>query len=193
VDPAAVDPVLIAIVIGFVLLLVTGLLVVRRRRTTAAGQADPVQDHGDRSTAADLEVRPFPPGQRELLRGRFEHVQAAFVDDPSAAAERADGIIESAARVRGYPTDDRERLLALLGADHPSEVEAYREGLHRRQRTGRRRAGTEELRRSLLASRRLLEVMLRRGADDATTSTAFFRAMEEDARERQHRGSKGHR
>jgi hypothetical protein len=186
VDPAAIDPVLIAVVIGSVLLLVIGMFAVRRRRTTADVQADPVQDHGERSSAADLEVRPFPPGQRELLRGRFEHVQAAFVDDPSAAAERADGIIGSAARARGYPADDRDRLLSLLGRDHPDEVEAYREGLHRRQHTGRRRPGTEELRRSLLASRRLLEAMLRQGSDDATTSTAFFRSMEDDARERRH-------
>jgi hypothetical protein len=202
----ALDPLLLAGVVGasVVVLLAVGLLIRRRRRRRSLRRAHgrAYEENGTRNgsrPAADLQptgreqrragfaVHPVPAGERELLRGRFQHVQASFVDDPDAAIERADELVCAAAWRRGYPDEGREQLLADLSVDHPAEVEAYRRALRVRRtalgRSGRRRAHrTEELRGSLLVARQLFGALLQDTEDDPLASpTEFFRSIEDDA------------
>jgi hypothetical protein len=201
----ALDPLLLAVVGAWVgLLVAVGLLLRRRRRRRSPRRAHGRAYGEDRTrngsrAAADPErtgpeqrrsgfaVHPVPSGERELLRGRFQHVQASFVDAPDAAIERADELVGAAARRRGYPDEGHEQLLVDLSVDHPAEVEAYRRALQVRRdgpgRSGRRRAQrTEELRRSLLVSRQLFDALLQETEEDPLASpTEFFRSIEDAA------------
>jgi hypothetical protein len=92
-------------------------------------------------------------------------VQARFVDDPSAAVQEADSLIQSVMRERGYPMDDFDQRAADISVDHPDVVENYREG-HRLALSSATGDGTtEELRQAMVHYRALFDELLEVPAD----------------------------
>jgi hypothetical protein len=74
----------------------------------------------------ELELRPLAPRARTGYMNAWQGTQAEFVDDPSAALDDADRLIQNVMRDRGYPIEDFEDRAALVSVDHPMVVERYR-------------------------------------------------------------------
>ena len=56
----------------------------------------------------------------------WQEVQTQFVDDPEGAVARADGLVEEAMQLRGYPMGEFEQRAADILVHHPVVVEHYR-------------------------------------------------------------------
>ena len=105
----------------------------------------------------EFDIRPLDPQSRDRYRGRWQEVQAEFVDDPSAAVGHADALIQEVMRERGYPVDDFETRAGDLSVDHPDLVEHYRAGHGIAVAHERGKAGTEELRKAVQHYRALFD------------------------------------
>jgi hypothetical protein len=108
----------------------------------------------------ELDIRPLSEASRDRYLGRWEDVQARFVDDPEGAVGDADGLIQQVMSDRGYPVDDFEQRAADVSVDHPDVVENYRRGhaLATSKEFGDSR--TEDLRQAMRHYRALFEELL---------------------------------
>jgi hypothetical protein len=109
---------------------------------------------------AHFKIQPLLPADRERLSETWRQVQAQFVDDPKAAATRADGLVVEALRLRGYPVADFEQRAADLSVDHPVVVENYRAAHEIALRHQRGAASTEDLRQAMVYYRTLFEELV---------------------------------
>jgi FtsZ-interacting cell division protein ZipA len=107
----------------------------------------------------ELDIRPLTTAARERYITQWQWVQAQFVDDPRAAVQEADGLIQSVMRERGYPVDDFEQRAADISVDHPQVVENYRQG--HRLASG----DTEAQRQAMVHYRGLFEELVEDAAD----------------------------
>jgi hypothetical protein len=108
----------------------------------------------------EFEIRPLDPRDRDRYRTRWQDVQAQFVDDPDAAVQNADGLIQDVMRRRGYPVDDFDTRAADLSVDHPDVVENYRAAHGITVARDRGKAGTDELRRAVQHYRSLFDALV---------------------------------
>ena len=108
----------------------------------------------------ELDIRPLDPQSRDRYRGRWQEVQAEFVDDPSAAVGHADALIQEVMRERGYPVDDFDTRAGDLSVEHPNVVEHYRAGHGIAVAHERGKAGTEELRHAIRHYRSLFDSLV---------------------------------
>jgi hypothetical protein len=93
----------------------------------AADRAAAESDLRERQRRHDeLELRPLDPLARKGFVDAWQGTQAEFVDNPSAAIDDADRLIQSVMRDRGYPVEDFDDRAAIVSVDHPVVVERYR-------------------------------------------------------------------
>jgi hypothetical protein len=107
-----------------------------------------------------FDIRPLSDEQRDRFRARWLAIQAEFVDDPSRSVSKADSLIQTVMRERGYPVDDFDTRAADLSVDHPDVVENYRAGHGIAVAHERGKAGTEELRKAVQHYRALFEELV---------------------------------
>ncbi len=130
----------------------------------------------------NYEVRDLDPGERERLSARWEALQASFVDDPWAAVRGVDGLVTEVAVAKGYPDHDDDPVTGAA-VDHPRSVDRYRAAARVVEEAGAE-AGTEPLRRTVLAARDVFETMLgSTGPSGAGPRTAFQALLDEDENE----------
>ena len=163
-------------------------LVVRRQRTERLRERfgpeyDRTVEASDDQGAAEKELRqreqrreriqvvPLVPAVRERYLETWHRTQALFVDSPTEATRRADGLVAEVMRERGYPVEDFEQRAADLSVDYPRLVQDYRAARAIADRNDRSEAGTEDLRQALVHYRSLFEELLEAGenrkADDS--------------------------
>jgi hypothetical protein len=163
-------------------------LVVRRQRTERLRERfgpeyDRAVEASDDQGAAEKELRqreqrreriqvvPLVPAVRERYLETWHRTQALFVDSPTEATRRADGLVAEVMRERGYPVEDFEQRAADLSVDYPRLVQDYRAARAIADRNDRSEAGTEDLRQALVHYRSLFEELLEAGenrkADDS--------------------------
>jgi hypothetical protein len=115
---------------------------------------------GDRlSRREELELKPLSPAARDNYLRRWEQVQAEFVDQPEAALQHAQSLLDGVMVERGYPTGDEfEERADLISVDHPEVVDHYRfaHRLHRGTSEADATAGSTEARRQALVHYRAL-------------------------------------
>lgn len=175
--------VIVVIVVVVVLLLAGGGLALARRRRSQQleEQFGPEYDRaversGSKSEAekeladrrkrhAELDLRPLDPQTRERFRGDWKQIQGEFVDDPGGAVEKADSLITTIMRERGYPVEDFDRRADDISVEHPKVVENYREARRVRDASRNGSAGTEDLRGAVTSYRSLVDALL----DERTT------------------------
>jgi hypothetical protein len=115
----------------------------------------------DRSKRVDkLNICPLPPERRELYARRWKDHQARFVDEPKAAIDDADHLVEEVMKERGYPVSDFDQRVADISVDHPAVVQNYRAAHDIAIRERRGQATTEDLRNAMIYYRNLFMELL---------------------------------
>ena len=117
-----------------------------------------------------LEIRPLDPATRDRYLVAWNQVQAQFVDQPQAALESADALVDQVLRDRVYPVDDFAERADLVAVDHPKIVSHYRAAAETRTRVGE--ANTEDQRVAFVHYRELFSELLDDGVEDDTPREA---------------------
>jgi hypothetical protein len=168
-------PIELALIIGFAVLVVAGIVVwysLRRRRTArlrtqfGAEYDRAVKEDGGRRHAEaglkertarvqSLSIRPLAAGDRARFGESWDRVQARFVDGPGGAVTEADQLLHDVMSTRGYPVSDFEQRAADISVDHPLVMENYRTAHAIAVRQTQGRANTEDLRQAMIHYRTL--------------------------------------
>jgi hypothetical protein len=174
------DPKLIVVVaIGLVVIVVLTLAYVRNRRSTTANLRQKfgpeyeraVREHGSERKAEaqlsdrekrieKLNIRDLDPMEHERFSRSWESVQAGFVDSPKGAVTKADDLVSSLMKTRGYPVADFERRAADISVAYPKVVENYRSAHEIALRVGKDAASTEDLRTAMIHYRSLFQELV---------------------------------
>lgn len=118
----------------------------------------------------ELDIRALPEESRARYVESWRGVQARFVDDPRAAVDEADSLLQSVMQERGYPVDDDfERRAADVSVDHPEVVQRYRDGHRLAQTSDGDESATESLRESMQHYRALFEELVESEPEPART------------------------
>lgn len=128
------------------------------------------------------EIRALSAEQRDSYATRWRETQAEFVDDPSGAISKADGLVQDLMNARGYPMADFDQRAADVSVDHPQVVEEYRAAHVIAQRHAADGVETEDLRQAMVHYRALF--------DDLLESEATERPAEAEAEEETVAGSR---
>jgi hypothetical protein len=138
-----------------------------------------LEEHGnkreaDRELAARrerhdrLDIRPLDPELRLRYAEQWRVTQARFVDDPEAAFEEANRLVEDVMVERGYPVGDVDRQMADLSVEHSDILVHYRSAHDVAQEVAAGRTTTEGLRRGIVHYRALFAALLDDNADTST-------------------------
>jgi len=110
-----------------------------------------------------LNIKPLNQEQRNEFADAWEHAQAEFVDDPTAAVAHADVLVQEVMQVRGYPVVDFEQRVADVSVDHPAVAQNYRLAHEIAIDHEREDVGMEKLRQAMLHYRALFADLLHDG------------------------------
>jgi hypothetical protein len=99
---------------------------------------------------AELELKELDPAARARYAGKWEEIQARFLDDPAGAVRDADALVTELVAERGYPTGDYEEHLAHLSVEHAQTLGHYRDAHEINRVNQRGQASTEQLRQALM-------------------------------------------
>ena len=116
-----------------------------------------------------LALVPLAPDKRQHYAEQWKQQQARFVDQPVAAVEEADHLVEEVMMECGYPVAEFEQRVADISVDHPQVVENYRAARAIAQANERGEATTENLREAMVHYRALFLKLLE---DPAAVETA---------------------
>ena len=110
-----------------------------------------------------LEIKPLSENQKHEFADLWEHAQAEFVDDPTAAVTHADVLVQEVMNVRGYPVSDFDQRVADVSVDHPAVAQNYRLAHEIAEHNERGEVGMEKLREAMLHYRALFADLLHDG------------------------------
>jgi len=110
-----------------------------------------------------LDIKPLTETQKNEFADAWEHAQAEFVDDPTAAVTHADVLVQEVMNVRGYPVTDFDQRVADVSVDHPAVAQNYRLAHEIAERNERGEVGMEKLREAMLHYRALFADLLHDG------------------------------
>ena len=110
-----------------------------------------------------LDIKPLTDQQRNEFADEWEHTQALFVDDPTAAVAQADVLLQEVMKVRGYPVVDFDQRVADVSVDHPAVAQNYRLAHDIAIRHEHEDVGMEKLREAMLHYRALFADLLHDG------------------------------
>lgn len=82
----------------------------------------------ERRGKVEDQVRPLPDESRERYDEEWRvQVEQTFINDPAAALDEADRVIERVLVERNFPVDSRREASESLGATYPGVAEDFRE------------------------------------------------------------------
>jgi len=109
---------------------------------------------------AKFHIQPLKAEDRSRYNENWLREQSRFVDDPRAAVNHADTLVQDVMQRRGYPVGDFDQNAADLSVDHPAVVENYRIAHEIALREGKGMSNTEDLRKAMVSYRALFEDLL---------------------------------
>ena len=172
------NPVMLILIAGLVLAIGLALWMYMQKRRTQSLRSKfgpeydkAVVQHRDRGHAeselqkranrvAKFDIHPLKAEDRSRYTEDWRREQSLFVDDPRAAVNHADTLVQDVMHRRGYPVGDFDQNAADLSVDHPRVVENYRIAHEIALREGQGPAGTEDLRKAMVSYRALFEDLL---------------------------------
>ncbi|WP_250290415.1 hypothetical protein [Streptomyces atroolivaceus] len=173
----------VVIIVAVVLVAALAFFLIRGRRTGGRGlqrRFGPEYDrtvarHDGDTKAAEHELservrlhgslpeRPLRPEARQAYARRWAEVQEQFIDSPREAIVEADALLAQLARDRGFPDGHSfQEQTDALSVHHAEQVDGYR----RVHTAVRGQGGTEEMRKALIESRALFDVLLTDAPDE---------------------------
>ena len=173
---------LIVVVILIVIALAVLAMVRRQQRSKHLQERfGPEYDHvidevGDQSRAEKeleerlahvktLNIRSLTADEVNRYALEWQDTQRQFVDEPLAALQKADHLIQEVMRTRGYPVDDFEQRAADISVHYPELVTDYR-GMHRiAVKEVRDKPSTEDMRQAMVHGRALFENLIRQDSE----------------------------
>lgn len=146
------------------------------RQVEASGSRRQAEQHlaGVADKRDKLRVRDLDESERARWTTEWDAVQARFVDEPAAAVDSAEELINRVMRDRGYPVEDFDEQADLVAVDHQDVVSHYREAhsAHERHRTTGS-LDTEDLRQAFVHYRALFTELVHPGTSpDSATHAA---------------------
>jgi hypothetical protein len=172
------SPAMLILLAGLVLAIGTALwMYIRKARTEKLRSKfgpeydKAIAEHRDRGHAESelqkraervgkFSIQPLKAEDRSRFTEDWRREQSRFVDDPRAAVNHADALVQDVMQRRGYPVGDFEQNAADLSVDHPRVVENYRIAHEIALREGQGAANTEDLRHAMVSYRALFEDLL---------------------------------
>jgi hypothetical protein len=167
-------PVVILIVVLVVVAAVAAaLLAMQMRRRRLRQRFGPEYDrlaaeHGSRKAEAELaqrqrhvrelDIHPMSPEARARYNAEWAVVQERFVETPHEALKAATGVVTSAMRDRGYPTENYDQMMADLSVEHAHTLSQFREAHDIGVRADT--ASTEDLRQAMIRYRSLFRELV---------------------------------
>jgi len=109
---------------------------------------------------AKFNIHPLKAEERSRYTEDWRREQSLFVDDPQAAVNHADTLVQGVMLRRGYPVGDFDQNAIDLSVFHPRVVENYRIAHEIALREGENRGSTEDLRKAMVSYRALFEDLL---------------------------------
>ena len=117
-----------------------------------------------------LNIRPLSAEEVNRFSLEWQAAQAESVDEPHAALQKADRLIQEVMRAKGYPVEDFEQRAADISVDFPDLVTDYR-GLHMiAEKDVDDEVSTEEMRQAIVHGRALFENLVTKNTPE-TEST----------------------
>src|SRR5262249_30524632 len=110
-----------------------------------------------------LDIKPLTETQKTEFADMWDHAQAEFVDDPTAAVTHADVLVQEVMNVRGYPVSEFDQRVADISVDHPAVAQNYRLAHEIAESNDRGEVGMEKLREAMLHYRALFADLLHDG------------------------------
>jgi hypothetical protein len=108
-----------------------------------------------------LNIRALTAEEIDRFTSEWQTTQAEFVDEPSAAIQKADRLLHEVMQAKGYPVEDFEQGVADISVDYPDMVVDYR-GLHQIATRGKdEEVSTEEMRTAMVHGRALFENLVK--------------------------------
>jgi hypothetical protein len=170
--------VILIVVLVIVAAVAAALLAMQMRRRNLRQRFGPEYDrlaaeHGSRKAEAELmqrqrhvrelDIRPLSPEARARYNAEWAVVQERFVETPHEALKAATGVVTSAMRDRGYPTENYEQMLADLSVEHAHTLSRFREAHDIGVRADT--ASTEDLRQAMIRYRTLFQELVETDGD----------------------------
>lgn len=109
---------------------------------------------------AKFNIHPLMTEDRSRYTEDWRREQSLFVDDPRAAVNHADTLVQDVMKRRGYPVGDFDQNATDLSVDHPRVVENYRIAHEIALREDQGKGSTEDLRKAMVSYRALFEDLL---------------------------------
>ncbi len=107
-----------------------------------------------------LDIRPLSDTARANYTASWRAIQEQFVDQPENSVVKAQALVTTVMRDRGYPVEGHDQMLADLSVQHASTLEQYRLAHTISQSAASGQASTEDLRQAMIKYRALFGDLL---------------------------------
>jgi len=107
-----------------------------------------------------LQIRPLSGTARANYASSWRTIQEQFVDQPQNCVVKAQALVTTVMKDRGYPIEGHDQMLADLSVQHAGTVEHYRLAHAISQSAASGQASTEDLRQAMIKYRALFSDLL---------------------------------
>ena len=112
-----------------------------------------------------LKIRPLTAEEVNRYALEWQKIQTEFVDEPLAALQKADHLLQEVMKEKGYPVEDFEERANLISVDYPDLVTDYR-GMHSIAVKEAKDVTTEDMRQAMIHGRSLFQSLIRRESNE---------------------------
>jgi Tfp pilus assembly protein PilX len=132
----------------------------------------------------DLDIRPLTASARAGYAQQWGTLQEQFVDMPADAVAASQVLVAAVMNERGYPTGDRDQVIADLSVEHAKTLDHYRAADKISESAAAGTASTEDLRQAMIHYRALFRELLGEAADTTDVPDAGHPAEDVPAQDR---------